>query len=123
MAFEWLKKKDKSMNIKQLSADFAVSGQISPDEVSALAGLGYKSIICNRPDAEVEATLAYAAVEAAAKAAGMEIRYIPIIHRVSGMDEVHQTVTAMDELPKPIFAYCRSGARSETFYNAAMQLA
>ena len=123
MVFNWLRKKAGAMNIKQLSADYAVSGQISPAEVAALAGLGYKSIIVNRPDAEVDATLNYAAVEAAAKAAGMDVRYIPIVHGAAGMDEVYATKKAISEMPGPIFAYCRSGARSETFYNAALQLA
>ncbi len=111
------------MDIKKLNDDFSVMGQLQVDQVQALAALGYKSLICNRPDGEAWDQPAWAEVEAAAKAAGMETRYIPIIHRVSGMDEVRQTAQAIAEMPGPILAYCRSGARSEMFYNAAMQMA
>lgn len=110
------------MNIKSLTEDFGVAGQILPEDMAALVAQGFKSVIVNRPDEEVEPELRYEVMEAAAHAAGLEIRYLPIIHGLAGMDEVHKTAAALKEMPAPIFAYCRSGARSETFYNAAQQL-
>ena len=40
------------MDIKKLSADFAVAPQMSPADVKEAAAQGFKSIICNRPMAK-----------------------------------------------------------------------
>ena len=35
-------------------------------------------------------------------------------------ENVDATIVALDELPRPILAYCRSGARSTTLYQMAV---
>ncbi|MFY8032624.1 MAG: beta-lactamase hydrolase domain-containing protein, partial [Devosia sp.] len=37
---------------RAVDADFAVAGQISPDDVAKLAEAGFKTILCARPDNE-----------------------------------------------------------------------
>ena len=44
--------KDKTVNHRKLDADFAVAGQITPEQVQAIADAGFKSILCARPDRE-----------------------------------------------------------------------
>ena len=40
------------MEYRQITDDYAVSGQITPDDVAAIKAAGFRSIICNRPDDE-----------------------------------------------------------------------
>ncbi len=60
------------MNIKELTPEISVSPQISPDDVAQLADQGFKSIVSNRPDGESADQPDFAAIEAAAKAHGLE---------------------------------------------------
>ena len=41
------------MDIKRLTDDISVSGQIGPDEVEGLAAQGFTTLINNRPDGEM----------------------------------------------------------------------
>ena len=110
------------MQIKQLTKDYAVMGQLEPGQVQEVAAIGFRSLICNRPDGEVAGQPRYEEVAAVARALGLEFRFIPIVHGQSGMPDVEQTAEAIRDMPAPILAYCRSGARSETVHNAALTL-
>ena len=109
------------MEYRPLTDDFAVAGQITPDEIAEIKAAGYRSIICNRPDDEQPGQPNVASVKAAAEAAGMEFRHIPVAGGIFPPDAVAATAKALDELEGPIFAYCRSGARSTTLYGMAQQ--
>ena len=91
------------MDLRPITQDFTVSPQIEVGDVAAVVDAGYRSILCNRPDGEDYGQPAYDAVAAAAEAAGLAVRWVPI---VSG-----QIRAALDEMPKPILAYCRTGTR------------
>lgn len=93
-----------------------------PEQVSDLAALGFKAVICNRPDGEDPVKPGQAAIAAAAEQAGLDFRYIPIVPGLAGADEVRQTIDAIRELPEPVLAFCRSGARSEAMFRAAMAM-
>ncbi|MCU0830509.1 MAG: TIGR01244 family sulfur transferase [Rhizobiaceae bacterium] len=109
------------MDIKQIAADVAVSGQIDASDVAALAKSGYKSIICNRPEGESAEQTSSDDILAAAAAAGLEFRFIPV-SAMTGItpENLQGTIDALEELPRPILAYCRSGARSANLYQAAV---
>ncbi|MGJ8584774.1 MAG: TIGR01244 family sulfur transferase [Marinosulfonomonas sp.] len=108
------------MDIRKVDDRVSVCGQITPDDIAEVAALGFKGVICNRPDGEEPGQPSYDEVAAAATAAGLDIRYIPIIHGQAGQAEVDAFAAAMTEMQTPVFAYCRSGARSGTFYNATL---
>ena len=38
------------MSITRVSPEYSASPQIRPEQVAGIAALGYRSIICNRPD-------------------------------------------------------------------------
>lgn len=109
-----------SITITPLTSDFAVAPQLSPGDFAEIARLGYRSIINNRPDGEGgpeqpdNATLG-----AAAQAAGLSYAYVPVTSSATDSQAVEQTRTLLDEMPHPILAFCRSGARSTKLYNAA----
>ena len=64
--------------ITKLDDTVSVAGQIAPEEMRALAGQGFRSIIGNRPDGEEPGQPDWAELEAAAREAGLETRHIPI---------------------------------------------
>ncbi|HEV2078914.1 MAG TPA: TIGR01244 family sulfur transferase [Allosphingosinicella sp.] len=88
-----------------------VSGQIAPEQVAALAQQGFTTIVNNRPDGEELGQPPAAEIEAAARAAGLEYRHVPV---ASGLSEAQ--VAAMSEALQAsdgkALAFCRSGTRS-----------
>lgn len=82
------------------------------DQLAILAKAGFKSIINNQPDGEVERFRASAALEAEARRLGLAYAYVPIVSRV--VDETARAAfaDALKSLPDPIYAFCYSGARS-----------
>lgn len=107
------------MDPRTLSPQFAVSPQITPQDVPALKAQGYRAIIANRPDGEGADQPTFAEIEAAAHAAGMQARYIPISGGMVGDDDVEAFRSALRAMPGPVLAYCRSGTRSATLWALA----
>lgn len=97
---------------RQLDETTMVSGQIGPADVPALAEQGVTMIINNRPDGEDQGQPLSAELEAAAQAAGVDYRHIPIARGIGPSD-----VEAMGEALRSgsggkVLAFCRSGSRS-----------
>ena len=109
------------MEYRQVTEDFAVAGQINAADIPAVKAAGFKSVVSNRPDSE-DGAVPHDGIEAAAKAAGLEFRHIPVVSGAITPDDVEKMADALDELEGPIFAYCRSGARSTNLYIMAKQL-
>lgn len=111
---------DPSAQVTPIADDFAVAGQLYPEDIAQLAAMGYKSLICNRPDGEAPSEPQFDAISAAAEAAGVQLRYIPVSHQIGlTAENIEQTRLALAEMPGPILAYCRSGARSAKLYEIA----
>jgi sulfide:quinone oxidoreductase len=64
------------MIIKAINAGLSVSPQVLPEDISAIAAAGFRSVMCNRPDGEGADQPAFAEIEAAARAAGLEAAYL-----------------------------------------------
>ena len=109
------------MEYREITDNYAVSGQITPDQVAAVKAAGFRSVICNRPDDEQPGQPSAASVEAAARAAGLAFRHIPVISgQITGQNVADQAA-ALRELEGPVFAYCRSGARCTNLYAMIQQ--
>lgn len=100
------------MDIRQVVPGFAVSPQILPQEVAAAAELGYRTLICNRPDGEAADQPAIDAIKAAAKAAGVDFIALPVHPGNFTHELIDGMAVTLAEAPAPILAYCRSGTRS-----------
>ncbi|PWK75473.1 TIGR01244 family sulfur transferase [Aminobacter sp. AP02] len=109
------------MEYRQITDDYSVSGQITPDEVAAIKAAGFKSVICNRPDDEQPGQPSADSVKAAVEAAGLAFRYVPVISGQMTGDNVADMAEALDEMDGPVFAYCRSGTRCTNLYMAIQQ--
>ncbi len=108
------------MDLRYLTEDLAVAGQISADHISAIAEEGFKSVICNRPDSE-DGAVAHEEVERAAAEAGLQFRYIPVVSGAIVANDVTEMGQALQTLPKPVLAYCRSGARCTNLFALTKQ--
>lgn len=101
------------MTIRTLTPALHVSSQIEPKAVAALAAAGMRSIICNRPDGEEAGQPAAALIAAEAEARGMRFVHIPVVPGALTEADGAAMAQALANLPTPVLAYCRSGARSE----------
>jgi uncharacterized protein (TIGR01244 family) len=99
------------MDIRRITADYAVSPQITPQDVAAIKAAGFVTILCNRPDAEVPPDVQAAAVGAAAEAAGLGFVVNPVTHQGLNMEMVRRQMDTIAEAGGPVFAYCASGTR------------
>lgn len=107
--------------VQQLSADVCVAAQLDPAAMAWAAQAGFKSVINNRPDFEGgPAQPTSAAIEAAAREAGLAYAFLPVSPAIQTPQEVARFAQLMAELPKPILAFCRSGTRSGKLYHAAV---
>ena len=107
------------MDITRIDDKVSVSPQIAPNEMAAVAGAGFRSVICNRPDGEETGQPRQSDMQAAAHAAGLCYRYIPVVPGEAGPRDAAAFATAVAELPGPVLAYCRSGARASALYAAS----
>ena len=105
------------MDIRYITPEYAVSPQIAADDMDAIAAAGFTTIICNRPDAEVPPSHQAAAIEAAAKAAGLAFAVNPVTHQSLNMDMVAAQMAAMQGSTGPVLAYCASGTRSSIVWS------
>ena len=105
------------MEPKIVSSRLSVSGQIAPSDVAALAAAGYRAILCNRPDGEGADQATFEEIAAEAEKAGLEARYLPVVSGKVTDEDAAAFGQALDELPGPVFAYCRSGTRSVTLWS------
>lgn len=109
------------MEYRQITDNYAVSGQIEPGDVAAIKTAGFKSVICNRPDDEQPGQTPHDRIEAAVEAAGLAFRYIPVVSGQITSDNVEDQAAALADLDGPVFAYCRSGARCTNLYGLIQQ--
>ena len=102
------------MDIRKLTPDFAVSPQIAPGDAATLAQAGFRMVICNRPDAEVDGDVAAATMKTAVEAAGLLWAENVIIGGAMTMENVTVQGALAAQSDGLVFAYCRSGTRSAT---------
>ena len=107
--------------IRQLDDRTLVSGQVRPEEIAGLAAQGVTMLVNNRPDGEEPDQPLAADIEAAAEAAGISYRHVPILRGIGPAD-----VEAMQEALRAaeggqVLAFCRSGNRSALTWALAMR--
>jgi sulfide:quinone oxidoreductase len=108
------------VRVISLTPEFAVAGQLAEADFAALAAAGFKSILANRPDGEDALQLPAARVKELAEAAGLQFQFLPL-----RMMDVLEPVTAdatraaLNTMPGPILAFCKSGTRSAIAWAAA----
>jgi len=100
------------MNIHLVAPEYSVTSQIAEADLATLKAEGFKTIICNRPDEEVEPSLHHQFMAAEAERLGLAFIYNPVSSRGFTMPNVTAQAEAIDTAKQPLLAYCRTGNRS-----------
>jgi len=104
------------MDIKALTPHLSITPQVLVAELEAVSQMGFKAIICNRPDGEGPDQPSFKEMEQAALTLGMQMRYLPAdAGKVSDADG-KTFGELLATLPGPVLAYCRTGMRSTTMW-------
>ena len=98
-------------DFRRVNDSITVSPQVAEADMARAAAEGFVLVINNRPDGEDPSQPPGAAIEAAARAAGMDYLHVPV--RGGPTPEQVETVRAAVEAAQgPVLAFCRSGTRS-----------
>ena len=108
------------LSLRAVAPDVCVAPQLMPEAMAEAARAGFRSVVNNRPDFEHGPDQpTNAAIEAAARAAGLEYRFLPVAGGYQTPEQVAAFARLLDELPRPMLVFCRSGARSTNLYMKA----
>lgn len=112
-----------SLAIRPINSHFAVVGQLAVSDLAAVAALGFKTVINNRPDLEGGPDQpTSAAMQAAAQAAGLAYVYLPVVSGAYTPEQIQAMRDALDQAAQPVLAFCRSGARSTQLFMLAQPI-
>ena len=106
-------------DFRTLNDTVLASPQITVEDVAIAKAQGVSLIVNNRPEGESADQTPGDAIEAAARAAGMEYLAIPITHAGFSLPQVDALVQALGEADGKVLAYCRSGTRSTLLWALA----
>lgn len=104
-----------------LSDWFSTCGQLQPEDLAGLARTGFRAIINNRPDDEVDAQPSNTALAAAAQQAGIAYAHLPVVSGQIDEHHIKEMTDLLQTLPRPILAFCRSGTRSSYLFQLTQQ--
>ncbi|MFO1140961.1 MAG: TIGR01244 family sulfur transferase [Amaricoccus sp.] len=107
------------MTSARITPDYSVAAQIGAGDVAAIKAQGFRSIMCNRPDGESFDQTDVAQIRAEAERQGLAFAFVPVISGAITLDDVEDFRAALAELPAPVLAYCRSGARCRNLWMLA----
>ena len=112
-----------SLPLRAVAPDVCVAPQLMPEAMAEAAHAGFRSVVNNRPDFEHGPDQpTNADIEAAARAAGLEYRFLPVNGMYQSSEDAAAMAALLDELPRPLLMFCRSGARSTRLYALALQV-
>ncbi len=98
-------------DFRKVTDGFYVSPQISVDDVAQAKAQGFTLIINNRPDGESPGQPSADEIGEAARIAGLEYLFAPVVGR-PGEGAIVAVRQAVDAHPGKTLAFCRSGTRS-----------
>ncbi|MES0860740.1 TIGR01244 family sulfur transferase [Ruegeria sp. SCPT10] len=99
------------MEIRPITPRYAVSPQITVEDVPAIAQAGFVKVICNRPNAEVPSDMQSDAIGKAVRAAGLEYEVLELTHQTMTPENVARQRDMAEACGGPVLAYCASGTR------------
>jgi uncharacterized protein (TIGR01244 family) len=100
------------MQTMKINEQVSVGPQPSTEEIQKLGQQGFKSVVNFRTQGEEEQPLSPEAEGEQVKSAGMEYLHVPVSMKAMGPELVDQFREKFPDLPKPVFAHCKSGKRA-----------
>ncbi|MDU9002511.1 TIGR01244 family sulfur transferase [Sedimentitalea todarodis] len=104
------------MDLRNLSPVYAVSPQISVEDVPAIVEAGITLVICNRPDSEVPPSHQADAIGEAVREAGLRFEVLPLTHQTMTPENVARQAGFVESAGGPVLAYCASGTRCSVIW-------
>ncbi|MFC6792938.1 TIGR01244 family sulfur transferase [Methylobacterium komagatae] len=104
------------MKLTPITDTFTVASQPDESEIAILGTHGTRLLINNRPEHEEPGQPDSAVEAAAAEAAGLRYRHIPVTGGSITRTDVEAFGQAVHEAGGPVVAHCRSGTRSLTLW-------
>ncbi|MBV7296708.1 TIGR01244 family sulfur transferase [Enterovibrio paralichthyis] len=104
------------MDIRKVTPMFSVAPQIEASELEAIQQMGFKSIVCNRPDGEGADQPVFDEIRVEAERLGMSCDYLPVTSGKITDENAEQFGELMESLAHPTLAYCRTGTRCITLW-------
>jgi len=101
-----------SPQLVSLRPGLSITGGLHRPDIEALARLGVRTIVNNRPDGEDQGQLSAAEARRLAEAHGLVYHHIPITAATLSRADVDAFAAALRDAPTPVVAHCRSGTRS-----------
>jgi sulfide:quinone oxidoreductase len=98
-------------SIRKLTPFLSVTAQLTPTELTQVAAQGFRCVINNRPDDEAEHQPDSAALEAAARDAGLDYHHLPVVAGQITDQDVADFRALLDQVHGPVLAFCRTGTR------------
>lgn len=112
-----------NLPLRAVAPDVCVAPQLTPQAMAEAARAGFRSVVNNRPDFEHGPDQpTNASIEAAARAAGLEYRFLPVDGAYQTPEQIAAFARLLHDLPRPLLVFCRSGARSTRLFMAASAL-
>jgi len=109
-----------ALPLRAIADDVCVAPQLTPAAMAEAARAGFRAVVNNRPDFEEGPTQpTHAQIEAAAIAAGLEYRFLPVSGAYQSPEQAAAMAQLLQELPRPLLMFCRSGARSARLFALA----
>ena len=98
--------------VRWLTEKLAIAGQIAPEHLTAIADMGFKTVICNRPDNEYGPGQPTAdSIREQAESLGLTFAHLPVSGDGGTARDAQEMGKLLASLPAPILAYCYSGGR------------
>jgi len=95
------------------SLEVALAGQLDPEHMPRIKAAGFASVINNRPDFEGGPQQPRSEdLRAAAESCGLNYVHQPVIASQMTVADVQRFHKHLQELDKPVLAFCRTGTRS-----------
>lgn len=100
------------MQIHQLESGFAITDAVSPADLDEVARRGFRSVVCNRRPGEAEDHPDDRPLQERAAELGLAWRCIPVTPGEYSEDDIAAFGEALETLPTPILAFCKTGKRA-----------
>lgn len=112
-----------SIPVRWLTEKLAITGQMEASDVPTLAEMGFKTLICNRPDFEYGPDQPTAsAIASAARDCGLAFVYLPVTPDGGSAADAKAMGEALGAHAAPVLAYCKTGGRCMALIGVAARM-
>lgn len=105
--------------MRPITDTYYACGQIVPEQLAALKADGFDTVICNRPDAEVDGNPGSEAIRAEAERLGLTFVYNPLTPGALTAEHVAAQRGAIAGAGGKVLGFCKSGLRSAMLWGLA----